>query len=55
MGHSLRYSTTPNVQTLYIQSSQARNLAFIFLLQPLPGHYLCSNSDHIQVFTPIYQ
>ena len=28
---------------------------FFFLLQPLPGHCLCSNSDHRQVFTPIYQ
>ena len=29
-GHWLRYSTTPNVPTLFTQSSQAKNLAFIF-------------------------
>ena len=54
-GHWLRYSTTPNVPTLLTQNSQAKNLALIFLLQPLPGHCLCSNSDHRQVLTPIYQ
>ena len=26
-----------------------------FLLKPLPGHCLCSNSDHRQKLTPIYQ
>ena len=55
MGYWLRYSTTPNVPTLFTQSSQAKYLALMFFLQPLPGHYLCSNSDHRQVFTPIYQ
>ena len=25
------------------------------MLQPLPGHCLCSNSDHRQKLTPIYQ
>ena len=25
------------------------------MLQPLPGHWLCSNSDLRQMFTPIYQ
>ena len=28
-------------------------LRLYFVLQPLPGHCLCSNSDHRQVFTPI--
>ena len=28
---------------------------FQFLLQPLPGHCLCPNSDHRQKLTPIYQ
>ena len=54
-GHWLRYSTTPNVLTLFTQSSQAKNLAFLFLLQPLSGRCLCSNTDHRQVFTPIFQ
>ena len=35
---TLRYSTKPNVPTFFTLSSQAKNLAFIFLLQPLPGH-----------------
>ena len=52
-GHRLQYSTTPNLPTLFSQSSQSKNLALIFLLQSLPGHCLCSNSDHKQVFTPI--
>ena len=38
MGHWLRYSATPNVPTLFTQSSQAKKLGFIFLHQPLPGH-----------------
>ena len=25
------------------------------MLKPLPGHCLCSNSDHRQKLTPIYQ
>ena len=54
-GHWSRYSTTPNVQTLSTQSSQAINLALKFLLQHLPGQWLCSNSDNKQVFTPICQ
>ena len=29
-GHWLRYSTTPNEQTLFTQSSQAKNLALLF-------------------------
>ena len=29
-GHWLRYSTTPNVPTLFTPSSHANNLAFIF-------------------------
>ena len=53
-GHWLRYSTTPNVPTLFTQSSQAKNLA-LSILKPLPGHCLCSNSDHRQKLTPIYQ
>ena len=31
MDHCLRYGTTPNVPTLFTQSSQAKNLAFIFI------------------------
>ena len=27
---------------------------FYFSLQPLPGHCLCSNFDHRQLFTPIF-
>ena len=27
---------------------------YFFLLQPLPGHCLCSNSDQRQVLTSIY-
>ena len=30
MGHLLRYSITPNVQTLFTPSSQAKSLAFTF-------------------------
>ena len=48
--HWFRYSTTPNVPTLSSQSSQAKHLALIFLLQPLPSHWLYPNSDHRQVF-----
>ena len=54
-GHWLRYRTTPNVLNLSTQSSQANNLALSILLQLLPGHCLCSNSDHRQKLTPIYQ
>ena len=32
--HWLRHSTAPNVPALFTQSSQAKNLVFIFLLQP---------------------
>ena len=32
-----------------------QKIAFLFLQQSLPGHYLCSNSDCRQVFTPIYK
>ena len=35
-----RYSTTPNVTTLYTESSQAINFAFIFWLQTWPDHIL---------------
>ena len=52
-GHCLQYSTTQNVETLFTQSSQAKNFEFYFLLQHLPGHFLIYNSDHRQVFTPI--
>ena len=31
-GHWLRYSTSPNVTTLFTEKSQAINFAFIFLL-----------------------
>ena len=47
---TMQYHT--NVQTLFTQSSQAKNLTFIFFAANL---YLCSNSDLRQVFTPIYQ
>ena len=45
-GHWLRYSNTPNAPNLFTQSSQAMHLVFIFLMQPLPGNCLCSNSAH---------
>ena len=38
--------------TLFTQSSQAKNLAFIFYAPTLPGHYLCSNSNHLSVIAP---
>ena len=43
------------VTTLFTKSSQVINFAFIFLAAKLPGHCLVSNSNHTQVFTPIYQ
>ena len=53
-GHLLRHSTTPNVPTLYTQSSQAINLALIVFAATLSGHRLCPNTDHRRTFTPIY-
>ena len=53
-GHWLRYSTTADVPTLSVQSSQAINLALISIAETFNWSLLCSNSDHRQVFTPIY-
>ena len=40
---------------LYPKFTSKKNWRSQFLLQPLPGHCLCSNSDHRQKLTPIYQ
>ena len=50
-GHWLRYSTTPNVTTIFTESSQAIQFAFIFLAANLTCHCLFSNSaDHKKSF-----
>ena len=41
----------PSLPKVHKQKIGALN----FLLQPLPGHRLCSNSNHRQKVTPIYQ
>ena len=33
----------------------SKKISTQFLMQPLPGHWLCSNSDHRQKITSIYQ
>ena len=40
---------------LYPKFTCNKFCAYVFLLQPLPGNCLCSNSDHRRVFTPIYK
>ena len=39
---------------LYPKFTSKNFSVFYYLLQRLPGHCLCSNSDHRQVFTPIF-
>ena len=45
--HQMYKPSLPKVHKQNIKRSH-------FLLQPLPGHCLCSNSDHRQKLTPIY-
>ena len=55
-GHWFRYSTKPNVPTLFTQSSQAKNLVFIFLLQPYSFMFKfqpqTSAHTHLSVIAP---
>ena len=39
----------------YTKFTSKKFSALYFLLKPLPGHCLCSNSDHRRKLTPIYQ
>ena len=54
-GHSLQYSSKPNVRTSFTESSRATNFTFIVSTATLTWSLLIIKFQHRQGFTPIYQ